>query len=281
METKFEHVSDTALMVAAARALETERADRLSADPFAKTVAGSRGEALLKEMPNSYWMAFGMGIRTKFIDEFLLFEMGTDTFDCVVNLGAGLDTRPWRLNLLPGLRWIEADFADVLDYKHSLLAGQAPHCRLESVSTDLNDAAGRRQIWSSVAGQKSILLTEGLLMYLPGETVRALAKEAHAAGVTTWILDFNSEALLKAAHGVGASKIQNLRAPTHLKANEIQTVLNENSWQLVDEKRYIRDGGRYAWARMQRDGLRPDPNAERVPEDDPGGAALYRKAFTE
>lgn len=33
----------------------------------------------------------------------------------MLSVGCGLDTRPWRLDLQENLRWIEIDFADVLD----------------------------------------------------------------------------------------------------------------------------------------------------------------------
>ncbi len=45
------HVSDTALMVAACRALETELPDAFARDPFAARLAGERGFAILNAMP--------------------------------------------------------------------------------------------------------------------------------------------------------------------------------------------------------------------------------------
>jgi hypothetical protein len=114
-------------------------------------------------------------------------------------------------------------------------------------------------------------------MYLPAETVRSMAEEAGSAGVNTWILDLNSRALMRVVHADQASTIDSLRASTHLEPSEIQEVLKDTGWELLDEKRYIRDGGRYALTRMQREGMQPDPNAERIPEDDPGGVAVYRR----
>jgi hypothetical protein len=64
----------------------------------------------------------------------------------VVSAGAGLDTRPWRLQLPPDLRWLEVDFPAILDYKDSLMATEKLRCRRERLTADLNDAAQRRAV---------------------------------------------------------------------------------------------------------------------------------------
>ena len=50
-EGEITHVSDTALMVAACRAHETELEDAFVRDPFAARLAGERGKAILNALP--------------------------------------------------------------------------------------------------------------------------------------------------------------------------------------------------------------------------------------
>src|SRR6185369_6761327 len=109
------HVSDTALMVAACRALESEGQDRFMHDPFAARLAGDRGMAILQGLPHPEVMRFGVAVRTRLMDELLLETLAGQAIETVVIVGCGLDTRPWRLELPPGLRWVEVDFADMLD----------------------------------------------------------------------------------------------------------------------------------------------------------------------
>src|SRR5690349_15861462 len=116
IDGKITHVSDTALMVAACRAHETELEDAFVRDPFAARLAGERGVAILREMPHANVLRIGMAIRTRFVDELLLEALAKYPIATVLSVGCGLDTRPWRLDLAPDLRWIEIDFADVLDY---------------------------------------------------------------------------------------------------------------------------------------------------------------------
>src|SRR4051812_29076681 len=116
------HVSDTALMVAAARAVETARpCYGLVHDPFAERLAGERGMAILRGIDRLGQLTFGVGMRSRFLDALLLETLAESDADTVLQMGAGLDTRPWRLDLPGNLRWIEVDFPDMLDYKHARL----------------------------------------------------------------------------------------------------------------------------------------------------------------
>src|SRR4029077_254225 len=135
------HVSDTALMVAACRAYETELEDAFVRDPFAARLAGERGPAILRALPHANILRLGLAIRTRFVDELLLEALAAYPITTVLSIGCGLDTRPWRLDVPSILRWIEIDFADVLDYKEGIMSGEKARCRRERLSADLNDPA--------------------------------------------------------------------------------------------------------------------------------------------
>ena len=143
------HVSDTALMTAACRALETDRPDGLIRDPFAARLAGERGMAIARALPGLERMCFGVGIRSRFLDELLLDTIQTQGIATVLSIGAGLDTRPWRLDLPAGLRWIEVDFPAMLDYKESVMAAEAPKCRRERLAADIADPSGRKSVFAA------------------------------------------------------------------------------------------------------------------------------------
>jgi O-methyltransferase involved in polyketide biosynthesis len=65
----------------------------------------------------------------------------------VVNLAAGLDTRPYRLKLSPSLKWIEVDLPAMIDYKEEILATEKPVCVLERFRVNLADVAARRELF--------------------------------------------------------------------------------------------------------------------------------------
>src|SRR5262249_57619934 len=126
---------------------ESELEDAFVHDPFAARLAGERGVAILQALPHSNVLRLGLAVRTRFVDELLLGALATYPVATVLSVGCGLDTRPWRLELSPDLRWIEIDFADVLDYKERLMSGERSHCRRERLTVDLNDAAQRRVMY--------------------------------------------------------------------------------------------------------------------------------------
>lgn len=191
---EIEHVSDTALWVAALRAREGQRRDALFHDPLAAVLAGERGQALAQTMPGRRMTEWVMGLRTHALDTLLAdaIERGADT---VLNLGAGLDTRPYRLPLPPELRWVEVDFAAIIELKEQRLAAERPRCRLERVVLDLGDEAARHERLVTLLqdSKKTAVLTEGVLMYLTPEQVDSLARELRSLpSVRYWLQDYHN-----------------------------------------------------------------------------------------
>jgi len=117
----------------------------------------------------------------------------------VLNLAAGLDARPYRLDLPSDLRWLHVDFPDMVDYFRERMAGETPRCLLEFIAADLRDADARRDVFAKAIGHGPVLvITEGLLVYLEAEQVADLARDLHAiAGARWWLSDLASPMLLK------------------------------------------------------------------------------------
>src|SRR5262245_61052111 len=93
-DTLIDDVSDTAFWIAHYRGLETERPDALFRDPLAKLLAGDRGKQIAETMPRANFTSWAVVMRTCMIDDFIRFAIAQGV-DTVLNLGAGLDTRPY------------------------------------------------------------------------------------------------------------------------------------------------------------------------------------------
>src|ERR1051325_5307588 len=106
---EIENVSDTARWVAVYRAMETERPDAIFRDPFAARLAGEHGARIVDTIPRGRQMAWTMITRTAVFDEIIMGAVRGKGVDLVLNLAAGLDARPWRLDLPPRLRWVDVD----------------------------------------------------------------------------------------------------------------------------------------------------------------------------
>jgi len=140
-----ESVADTAFWVATYRADEGKRPDALFADPLAERLVEGRGREIVASLPDDAMTAWTVVIRTRIIDEYVA-QAVADGFDTVLNLGAGLDTRPYRMELPPALRWIEVDFGSTIDFKEQRLAGEKPRCQLERRRVDLSNGDARRAL---------------------------------------------------------------------------------------------------------------------------------------
>ncbi len=193
-------VSDTARWVAAMRAGESARPDAVFRDPYADRLAGDLGREMLAGLRGNWGnTSWPMIARTVIIDR-LVGRSIADGADRVLNLAAGFDTRPYRMDLPPELTWVESDLPEIIEEKSRALAGETARCKLERVAVDLSDSSARRAFLErALAGaRRALVVTEGLLVYLEPETVRAFAQALHArAEIGFWVHDLASPAILQ------------------------------------------------------------------------------------
>ena len=114
-DAALKNISDTAFWVAAYRARETARADALFRDPLARRLAGPRGAAIADGLAPDHRQEWAFTTRTVLFDTLIDAEVGRGV-DIVVNLAAGLDTRPYRMDLPASLLWIEVDLPPLIAY---------------------------------------------------------------------------------------------------------------------------------------------------------------------
>ncbi len=276
-EPLIRHVSDTARWVAAYRAWETKRPDALFHDEYAAMLAGERGEQIAAAMaaPGALGDGWPIIARTKVIDD-LVIEAVIDGCDAVVNLAAGLDTRPYRLDLPESLTWIEADLPEIMDYKTRILENVHPRCRLERHPIDLSDIQGRTAWFEEVAGKvsRALVLTEGLVVYLEPNDVGQLAVALARCGwLDSWVLELASPGLLKRIrHGSGRHLDA---APMRFGPADGAAFFETRGWKLLEHHSLLKVAARYKrvpWTLRWLSKLgRVDP---RAPGDRPWSAVL-------
>jgi methyltransferase (TIGR00027 family) len=194
------HISDTARWVAAYRAIESSRPDALFSDPFAARLAGDLGSKIAGKMRRTMGrIGWPIVVRTKIIDELVLAAV-REGADRILNLAAGLDSRPYRLPLPPSLTWVEADLAAMVDEKERMMQAETPRCRLVRERVDLSQPRARAAFLDRAldGASHAVAITEGLLIYLDEDAVRAIARDlASRSQVRGWIVDLVSPAVLR------------------------------------------------------------------------------------
>jgi len=269
------NVSDTARWVAVYRARESARPDALFRDPYAQLLAGERGQAIAALMPRQARSGWPLIARTKLMDDLILAAIAQGC-DCVVNLAAGLDTRPYRLEVPSALRWIEADFPALTEEKEQLLIGAEPRCQLRRIKIDLADSRARVAMLEEAVGssRNALVVTEGLLVYLDDAQVRSLAHDLAAQkGIRSWILDLASPALLTMMAKSMGPQLAN--APMKFGPANGVAFFEELGWRVTHVQSILRAAsrfGRLPWT-LKLFGLFPEPNP-RSPGRAPWSAVL-------
>jgi len=198
-EPLIRNISDTARWAAVYRARESQRLDALFRDPFARRLAGERGEHIAHAIQFSNKNTWSWIARTYLFDQFITDQL-QEGCDMVINLAAGLDARPYRMNLPAWLQWIEVDLPEILGYKAQVLQDERPVCALERVALDLANVSVRRELFEQLGNRatKALIISEGLIIYFTAEEVASLARDLAApASFGRWILDLASPGLVK------------------------------------------------------------------------------------
>jgi len=241
--TNMTAVGLTSRWVAANRALETELAQPLYRDPFARDLAADAGFDVLYGMRAASGMGTFTGpdpfltIRTKFFDDHLLAAVRDGGIDQVAILAAGMDARALRLQWPPGTRVFEIDRDDVFTHKEEVLA------RVKATAT-----SDRRVVRQDLAeswtpallaagfdpSRKAAFLAEGLLYYLDESAVTSLFDSlADVAAAGSWIgVDVMSpEVFTTPFMATYLKKLEELGCPWKFAMPDPEAYMAKRGWQ--------------------------------------------------
>ena len=241
-EPMIRHISDTARWAAVYRARETERPSALFRDPFARRLAGERGEQIAASLRFHDKNEWSWVTRTYLFDSFITRQI-LEGVDIVVNLAAGLDSRPYRMPLPGSLTWVEIDLPEIIDYKEETLRAEKPVCRLERVRLDLADVGKRRALFDELGrrAKKALIVTEGLLAYLAAEEVATLAEDlSRPRAFESWVLDLVSPGLLRMLQQATHSQFSQGVAPLKFGPGEGPQFFVRYGWSPADVRSVLK-----------------------------------------
>lgn len=240
------NISDTARWVAVYRAREHERADALFHDQYARLLAGERGEQIARALGPGHRHEWAFIARTVAYDRFIsqAIRNGADT---VLNLAAGLDTRPYRMDLPSSLRWIEVDLPGITDEKENLMRNAHPRCKLERVRMDLSDVTTRRELFGRVgaSSRNTLIVTEGLVTYFDDDEVAAFADDLAAPqSFRRWIVDILSPGLLRMLHRQYRHHLNEDAAPLKFAPANGVAFFEPHGWRACEVRSLQKEGAR-------------------------------------
>ena len=184
-------LAETAYWTAGLRADESLRPDRLLNDPFAQRLAGPKGRSLVQRaggLENNRAQV----VRARAFDEMLAEAIDLLEVSTVLDLGAGLDARPFRLSLPPTLDWVAVDLPEVTAYREGVLAAQPSSCRSSNVACDLEAAEPVAALgsWLSAHPAPAMVMMEGLARYLSPQAMGRWSSAIFGdVRVVAWLFD--------------------------------------------------------------------------------------------
>jgi methyltransferase (TIGR00027 family) len=271
------NISETALWVAVYRAQESERADAVFRDPFARKLAGDRGTQIAAVMPFAQQHSWSYTARTWLIDQVIERKVQQGA-DMIINLAAGLDSRPYRMQLPTSLRWIEIDLPDMLNYKQDVLASERPLCTLERVPLDLKDTAGRRVLFQRLGDEAKhgVVVSEGLIIYFEAGPAAELARDlAIPSSFKHWVTDLTSPALLKMLQKTIGRPLVDAGSPLKFAPREGPEFFIPYGWRSVETRSLLHTAAKLKSLSlgMRLLALLPD-SAGRMPDKPWGGVCV-------
>jgi methyltransferase (TIGR00027 family) len=255
-------ISDTARWVAYFRARETERPDALFRDSYAERLAGEHGFQIANTLPDGNKHEWAWVARTYLFDQFLAraIQQGADL---VVNLAAGLDARPYRMNLPVELQWVEVDLPNIVSYKEEILANEIPHCRLQRIALDLSDLPRRRALFAELDSRaaKVVIASEGLLIYFTAEEVASLAKDlAERKHFQSWIIDLASPGQLRLMQRTTGKQLSEAGAAFKFGPPAGVSFFAPYGWEAKDVQGMLKTAALFKRAPAELLSLLPEPN---------------------
>lgn len=226
-------ISDTARWMAVYRARETRRSDAVFRDPFAKALAGERGEQIAKSTGFGEENDWPFVARTYLFDRVVASHVAAGV-DLILNLAAGLDTRPYRMELPASLRWVEVDLPEILDYKEAILGDARPACAVERVRLDLSNSDARRGLFARLGRSAAnvLVISEGLVIYLMPAEVAALAEDlAVPPSFRQWAVDIGSPGLIDMLKQRMGAAVEEAGAPFLFAPQEGPAFFEPHGWK--------------------------------------------------
>jgi methyltransferase (TIGR00027 family) len=169
-------ISQTAFYCCGVRMLDAERDKPVCGDVYAKAFMNDDGLRILETFkdetgPNSSNVA-----RHRIVDDLLRDELAANPDLRVVIIGAGFDTRAYRLK---GGTWIEIDEPQVIAYKSERLPVSDCPNTLQRIAIDFSTESLPDKLARVAGGEPTVVVVEGVFMYLEQPAIEQLLQTLH------------------------------------------------------------------------------------------------------
>jgi methyltransferase (TIGR00027 family) len=169
-------ISKTAFYCCGVRMQDAEREQPVCGDTYARLFMNEEALQILEGFKDETRPNISNVGRHRIVDDLLRQELLANPDLTVVIIGAGFDTRAYRLK---GGTWIELDEPHVIDYKEERLPASTSDNKLERIAIDFAIDSLEQKL-SAFSGRDPVaIVIEGVFMYLEEATIEQLLQTLH------------------------------------------------------------------------------------------------------
>lgn len=161
-------VSNTAYYCCGVRMDDSKRKRPVCNDIHAHKFMDQRGLEIYQPFRSETMPNISNISRCRLIDDHVAAELSESASTTVVTVGAGFDTRPYRLG---GGNWIEIDEAQVIDYKNERLPVSECSNSLTRISIDFASESLSDKLSQVETDDRVVVVIEGVFMYLDQQSI--------------------------------------------------------------------------------------------------------------
>jgi methyltransferase (TIGR00027 family) len=242
-------VSDTAFYCCGARMQDALRERPVCGDRFAQRFMDDRGLRIFERFKNQHMPNVANVARCRIIDDALRARLARNKQLNIVTIGAGFDTRPYRI---PGGQWFELDEPQIIQYKNEKLPVAESLNPLQRVEIRFDRESLAEKLGSLNLSGEVVVVIEGVFLYLEESTIRQTLRDVKVAFPQHDLLcdlmtlrffrRFASKSSHKGIKEVGAVFAQLLERPEDLfKDMSYRQVSAVSTYQLAHDMGTLKD----------------------------------------
>jgi methyltransferase (TIGR00027 family) len=156
-------ISKTAFYCCGSRMLDAEAPNPICGDTYARLFMDEEALAYYAPFRQDTRRAASNVTRSRIVEDVLRRELAKDKTTLVVSVGAGFDSRPYRIE---GGDWLELDEPQIVSYKNGRLPIEECRSRLERIAIDFLTESLADKLAPYAGRQPVIVVVEGVFAYL-------------------------------------------------------------------------------------------------------------------
>ena len=226
-------ISKTAFYCCGVRMRDAERADPVCGDVYAKAFMNDEGLRILEAFEGETSPNASNVARHRIVDDLLRRELQADPGLLVVIIGAGFDSRAYRL---AGGEWVEMDEPQVISYKNERLPVTDCANELRRIAVDFSVDSLEEKLEDFSNRNPVAVVIEGVFMYLEEETIRQTLRTLRRLFPThKLICDLMNREFFEEYGRTLHEKLTGLGASFKFTADDPEEVFTESGYRLAEK----------------------------------------------